>query len=81
MLDLGSGLGVDSFLACHYTGPNGKVVGLDISAKEIKHAEARAAARGLGMKFIQADIENIPLPDGMIDVVISNGAFCLVPDK
>lgn len=38
VLDLGSGLGVDSFIAAHYTGPKGKVVGLDISAKEVTHA-------------------------------------------
>jgi len=39
VLDLGSGLGIDSFIACHYAGPTGKVVGLDIAAKEVKHAE------------------------------------------
>jgi ubiquinone/menaquinone biosynthesis C-methylase UbiE len=78
---LGSGLGVDSFLACHYSGPKGKVIGLDISSKEVKHAEQRAAARGVDMKFVVADMENIPLPDEMIDVVISNGAFCLAPNK
>ena len=81
MLDLGSGLGVDSFIACEYAGPTGKVVGLDISKMEIKHAENRAQERGLNMKFVCADMENIPLPDEMIDVVISNGAFCLAPNK
>jgi SAM-dependent methyltransferase len=81
VLDLGSGLGVDSFIAAHYTGPKGKVIGLDISAKEVKHAQARAEARGLDIRFVNADIEDIPLPDNMIDVIISNGAFCLVPSK
>jgi len=47
----------------------------------VKHAEQRAAARGVDMKFVVADMENIPLPDEMIDVVISNGAFCLAPNK
>jgi arsenite methyltransferase len=81
VLDLGSGLGIDSFIASHYAGPEGRVIGLDISAKEVKHAQSRADARGLKTKFVNADIESIPLPDGLIDVVISNGAFCLVPSK
>jgi len=47
VLDLGSGLGVDSFISCHYAGKEGKVYGLDISKNEVKHAEARAKERGL----------------------------------
>lgn len=83
VLDLGSGLGIDSFIANHYAGPTGKVVGLDISKTEVKHAEARAAARGIpdSLKFVVADMEQNPLPDNSIDVVISNGAFCLAPNK
>ena len=80
-MDLGSGLGVDSFIASHYAGPKGKVIGLDISNKEVRHATKRAEDRGLDIKFVCADMEEIPLPDGMIDVVISNGAFCLAPNK
>jgi arsenite methyltransferase len=81
VLDLGSGLGIDSFIACEYAGSEGRVVGLDISKNEVKHAEERAKARGLNMKFVVADMEKIPLPDNCIDVVISNGAFCLAPNK
>ena len=83
MLDLGSGLGVDSFIACDYTGPTGKVIGIDISKKEVKHAEARASARGLSDKLVfkVADMEANPVPDNSMDVVISNGAFCLTPNK
>jgi len=81
VLDLGSGLGVDSFIAATYAGPEGRVIGLDISKAEVVHAEKRAEARGLNMKFLQADMENIPLPDSTIDVIISNGAFCLAPNK
>jgi len=81
VLDLGSGLGIDSFIACHYATDKGQVTGLDISKSEVKHAEIRAAQRGLNAKFIVADMEAMPLPDGMIDVVISNGAFCLAPNK
>lgn len=83
VLDIGSGLGVDSFLAQHYTGTTGKVVGIDISKKEIEHCQKRALDRGLNdhIKFLAADMEDIPLPDNMIDVIISNGAFCLAPNK
>jgi len=80
-LDIGSGLGIDSFIAMHYAGPKGKVIGLDISKGEVKHAQERATARGLDMRFVCADMESIPLPDDMLDVVISNGAFCLAPNK
>jgi len=81
VLDLGSGLGIDSFIANHYAGPTGRVVGLDISKTEVKHANARAAARGIDMRFVVGDMEKNPLPDDSIDVCISNGAFCLAPDK
>lgn len=82
VLDLGSGLGIDSFIAAHYTGPHGKVIGIDLSKNEVKHAEERAKARGLDIMFKVQDMENMSLiPDGCIDVVISNGAFCLAPNK
>lgn len=80
-MDIGSGLGVDSFIAQHYTGPTGKVVGIDISKKEIEHCQKRALERGLNIKFLAADMEDIPLPENMIDVIVSNGAFCLAPNK
>ncbi len=58
------------------------MVGLDISKNEVKHAEKRAKDRNLeNIKFVVADMEDIPLPDECIDVVISNGAFCLAPNK
>jgi ubiquinone/menaquinone biosynthesis C-methylase UbiE len=47
----------------------------------VKHAEMRAVHRGLNMKFVVADMEHNPLPDNSIDIVISNGAFCLAPNK
>jgi SAM-dependent methyltransferase/uncharacterized iron-regulated protein len=81
VLDVGSGLGIDSFLACHATGPLGQVIGIDISAKEVQHAQARAKDRGFDAEFLVADMESIPLADNSIDVVISNGAFCLAPNK
>jgi arsenite methyltransferase len=82
VLDVGSGLGIDSFIASHSAGPDGEVIGIDISSKEVKHAQTRAQAYGLQKtKFMVADMENIPLPDDHFDVIISNGAFCLAPNK
>merc|ERR1712098_349111 len=82
VLDLGSGLGVDTFIAAAATGNTGKVVGLDISKKEIEHAQQRANARGLeNVNFVNADMEDMPFEDNRFDVIISNGAFCLAPNK
>ena len=86
VLDVGSGLGVDSFIASHSAGGpqggGGQVIGIDLSSKEVKHAQFRAKDRQLeNVQFMVADMENIPLPDNSIDVVISNGAFCLAPNK
>ena len=81
VLDVGSGLGIDSILASHHAGPEGKVIGIDISQREVIHAQARAHERGMDIRFSVADMESIPLPDNCIDVVISNGAFCLSPNK
>jgi len=83
VLDVGSGLGVDSFIAAAATGEEeGMVVGLDISPGEVRHATARAESRGVAhVKFVAGDMEKMPLPDATFDVVISNGAFCLAPDK
>jgi arsenite methyltransferase len=47
----------------------------------VLHATKRAEALGVNIKYVNADMEAIPLPDDMIDVVISNGAFCLAPNK
>jgi len=83
VLDLGSGLGVDSFIAAERVGEVGSVLGLDISKGEVIHARKRAEARGVDgrVSFEVGDMEQIPADDGSIDVVISNGAFCLAPNK
>ena len=84
VLDIGSGLGVDSFIASSTVGESGKVFGLDISKSEVRHATKRAKLRGLDEKnieFIHGDMERIPLDDNSVDCVISNGAFCLAPNK
>mmetsp|Transcript_11396 Transcript_11396/g.23307 ORF Transcript_11396/g.23307 Transcript_11396/m.23307 type:complete len:680 (+) Transcript_11396:257-2296(+) len=84
VIDLGSGLGIDSFLAAHYTGIEGKVLGVDISRNEVKHANARAQDRGVSsfVSFEPNDIESLKgVSSEIFDVAISNGAFCLAPNK
>ena len=82
VLDLGSGLGVDSFIAASLVGTSGRVTGLDFSRKEVEHAAARASARNVkNLDFVHGDMEKMPFSDGQFDVVISNGAFCLASDK
>jgi uncharacterized iron-regulated protein/protein-L-isoaspartate O-methyltransferase len=83
VLDVGSGLGIDSRIACSATGPMGLVVGIDISEKETNHALKRVKELGLNAHFMVGDMENMKgkIPDNSIDVIISNGAFCLAPNK
>lgn len=83
VLDIGSGLGIDSTIACHATGPEGLVVGIDISENETKHALKRAREQNLNAHFMVCDMENMSkkIPSNSIDVIISNGAFCLAPNK
>jgi arsenite methyltransferase len=82
VLDLGSGPGVDSLLAARRVGPTGKVVGVDLCPEMVEKARRNADLLGLhNVEFIQAQIEKLPLPDGSVDVVISNGVFNLCPDK
>lgn len=83
VLDLGSGFGVDCFLACKKVGEAGSVVGLDISGEEVSAASDRAIQRGLASRcrFVKGDMEQLPFADQSFDVVLSNGGFCLCPDK
>eukprot|EP00557_Chaetoceros_sp_GSL56_P005914 CAMPEP_0176488052 /NCGR_PEP_ID=MMETSP0200_2-20121128/6486_1 /TAXON_ID=947934 /ORGANISM="Chaetoceros sp., Strain GSL56" /LENGTH=665 /DNA_ID=CAMNT_0017884975 /DNA_START=1164 /DNA_END=3161 /DNA_ORIENTATION=- len=88
VLDLGSGLGVDSLIATKAVGPTGRVVGIDISGECVHHANRRARERGVDgfLQFFQSPIERIhvndeKIVDGTFDVIISNGAFCLLPNK
>ncbi len=82
VLDLGSGPGVDSLLAARRVGPAGKVVGVDLCPEMVEKARRNADLLGLhNVESVQAGIEKLPLPDGSVDVVISNGVFNLCPDK
>ena len=81
VLDIGSGLGIDSFIAATKAGSEGRIIGIDLAAQQVAHAQQRADERGLDIRFATADMERLPLPDNSFDVVISNGAFCLAPNK
>ena len=83
VIDLGSGFGVDAILAGSKVGEDGRVVGVDLSVREVSDANKRVLARGISnVRFYKMDIERLAaIPDGSIDVVISNGGFCLVPNK
>ena len=79
VLDVGSGAGIDSILAARRVGPTGKVIGLDIVEAMGDRARANAIEAGVEgwTEFLQGEMEQIPLPDSCVDVVISNGVLNL----
>ncbi|MBT3383213.1 MAG: arsenite methyltransferase [Prolixibacteraceae bacterium] len=82
VLDLGSGAGNDCFIARSIVGKNGKVTGLDFTVEMMEKANENLNKTNFkNIEFVQGDIENIPLPDNLFDVVISNCVLNLVPDK
>ena len=82
VLDLGSGAGLDVFLAARAVGPSGRVIGVDMTPEMIDRSRAMAAKLGLeNVEFRQGVIEDLPVDDGWADIVISNGVINLVPDK
>lgn len=82
VIDLGSGAGFDSFLAANAAGKEGKVIGIDMTPDMIEKARDNADKDGYdNVKFIQSEIEDIPLPDGIADLIISNCVINLSPDK
>ncbi len=82
VLDLGSGGGLDCFLAAERVGPGGRVIGLDMTPAMLDLARANAKKMGLkNVEFQYGYIEDIPLPDGSVDVIISNCVINLSADK
>jgi ubiquinone/menaquinone biosynthesis C-methylase UbiE len=81
VLDLGCGAGLDSILAARRVGPAGRVVGIDFTPQMVEKARRNAAAAGTTAEFLVGDAEVLPLPDGCMDVVVSNGVLNLCPDK
>ena len=82
VLDLGSGGGIDCFLAAGQVGAAGRVIGLDMTPSMLELARKNLATLGLAnVEFVQGEMERMPLPDACVDVVISNCVVCLSPDK
>ncbi len=82
VLDLGSGAGLDCFLAAREVGPQGLVTGVDFTPAMIEKARENASKLGLSnVSFRQGDIEAIPIEDASVDVVISNCVINLAPNK
>lgn len=77
VLDLGSGAGLDAIIASWQVGPTGKVVGVDLNPAMCLKAQAHAASTGVTMECREGRMEDIPLPDASVDVVISNGVINL----
>jgi arsenite methyltransferase len=82
VLDLGSGGGLDTLLAARAVAPSGRAIGLDILPEMLERAAAHALEAGItNVEWLPGEIENIPLPDASVDVVVSNGVVNLSPRK
>ena len=82
VLDLGSGGGIDCFLAAKRVGPGGRVIGVDMTPEMIARARRNAVASGVtNVEFRLGEIEHTPVADGSVDAIISNCVVNLVPDK
>ena len=82
VLDLGSGAGIDAFLAARDVGPEGTVIGVDMTPAMIDRARANASKGGYtNVEFRLGEIEHLPLPDASVDVIVSNCVVNLSPEK
>jgi len=82
VLDLGSGAGNDCFIAREEVGETGRIIGIDFSHAMIEKARKNTTKRGFkNIDFIEGDIENIPMPESSVDVVVSNCVLNLLPQK
>ncbi len=82
VLDLGSGAGIDAFLAANKVGPNGSVIGVDMTEEMIDKAADIAKCNGYtNVEFRLGEIEELPVEDNSVDVVMSNCVINLAPDK
>ena len=82
VLDLGSGGGIDCFLAARQVGPAGKVIGVDMTPEMIDRARQGATKAGAdNVEFRLGEIEHLPVADGTVDVILSNCVVNLSPDK
>ena len=82
VLDLGCGAGTDLLIAAQMTGPAGRVIGVDMTTSMLDRVRASAAEMGItNLELHESLIEELPVDDASVDVVISNGVIDLVPDK
>jgi arsenite methyltransferase len=83
VLDVGCGAGIDTILAARAVGPSGRAIGLDLLEEMCERARAHARDAGVAQwtEFVRGEMEDIPLPDSSVDVVISNGVINLSPRK
>lgn len=82
VLDLGSGGGIDVLLSAKRVGPEGRAIGLDMTDEMLELARRNAAEAGVSnVQFLKGEIEDIPLPEASVDVIISNCVINLSPDK
>ncbi len=82
VVDLGSGAGIDCFLAAQQVGPAGRVIGIDMTHEMLAKARANAErVKAANVEFRLGEIEHLPIADNTADVVISNCVINLVPDK
>jgi arsenite methyltransferase len=83
VLDVGSGGGIDTILAARRVGPEGAALGLDVVEPMLERARVYAKEAGVAgsTEFIRGEMEDIPLPDGSVDIVISNGVLNLSARK
>lgn len=82
VLDLGCGAGFDSFIAAQKVGESGKVIGIDITEEMIHKAQSNAEKYNYtNVEFKLGDIEDLPIDDNLIDIIVSNCVINLTPDK
>lgn len=83
VLDVGCGAGIDTILAARAVGPTGRAIGLDLLEEMCERARGHAQEAGVAewTEFVRGEMEDIPLPDSSVDVVISNGVINLSPRK
>jgi len=83
VLDIGSGGGIDTILAARRVGETGRAIGLDLLEEMCERARSHAAEAGVDAwtEFVQGEMEDIPLPDSSVDVVVSNGVLNLSARK
>ncbi len=82
VLDLGSGAGIDCFLAANKVGPSGRVIGVDMTPEMIERGRANARLHNYSnVEFRLGEVENLPVADNTVDVIISNCVINLSPDK